>query len=438
MSRPSSKPNDAGKESERGFILVAVLWILSALAVLSAVYSIYVSNAAVAAHVTDDGVNAEAAVRAGVELVAYELTAAPDSSGSAQPAAAPQSSGSAQLTAASESSRPAQGGFAFRLGRSRIKVSFIAEGARIDLNAAPKKLLVGLFEAIGAKSEDADAFADRIVGWLLETRARVRGDGDNGGTYFYQLLHAAGFFPAGAPPRARMLSPRVHGQKSAGQLIDRYGLTCRPVRDLLVDYLNERRPGIDYVTLGDLAYQLGMLFWKDLETHHPGIDSLDLAPDVAVAWKQRMQYRTVQTTAPGGERTRSQVPRLSVVDHLTTIRSFYLDIAEWAADDPSRWAQWAVPCPVRPAELTHRQALTRRKSRSDQRTRERLPVLPRLVAAAGKERADAASRLAAAAAAAPGQEFTAGGQTLVRATFESTPARGSGPKARAAPGDDAT
>ena len=135
---------------------------------------------------------------------------------------------------------------------------------------------------------------------LLETRARVMGDGDNGGTYFYQLMHAAGFFPAGAPLRARMLDPRVHGQKSAGQLVDRYGLACRPVRDLLVDYLNERRPGIDYVTLGDLAYQLGLLFWKDLETHHPGIDSPDLAPDVAVAWKQRMQYRTVLAVAPGG------------------------------------------------------------------------------------------------------------------------------------------
>ena len=52
---------------------------------------------------------------------------------------------------------------------------------------------------------------------------------------------------------------------------------------------------------------------------------------VAVAWKQRLQFRTVETTAPGGERTQAQVPRLSVVDHLTTVRSFYLDIAEWAA-----------------------------------------------------------------------------------------------------------
>jgi hypothetical protein len=129
---------------------------------------------------------------------------------------------------------------------------------------------------------------------LLEARARIRGDGDNGGTYFYQLLHAAGSFPASAPPRVRMLDPRVHGQKTAGQLIDRYGLACRPVRDLLVDYLNERRPSIDYVTMNHLAYQLGLLFWKDLETRHPGIDSLNLAPDVAVAWKQRIQYRAVE------------------------------------------------------------------------------------------------------------------------------------------------
>src|SRR6266511_3909937 len=39
---------------------------------------------------------------------------------------------------------------------------------------------------------------------LLEARARGRGDRDKGGTFFYQLLHAAGFLPAGAPARVRM------------------------------------------------------------------------------------------------------------------------------------------------------------------------------------------------------------------------------------------
>jgi len=95
---------------------------------------------------------------------------------------------------------------------------------------------------------------------LLETRTALRGDKDNGGTYFYQLLRAAGFLPPDAPPRVRMLDPRVRGQQSAGDLIDRYDLACGPVRDLLVDYLNERRPAIDYATLTDLAYQLGLLF----------------------------------------------------------------------------------------------------------------------------------------------------------------------------------
>ena len=76
---------------------------------------------------------------------------------------------------------------------------------------------------------------------LLEARARAKGDSDNGGTYFYQLLHAAGF-PRAAPASVEMFTPR--GQASpAGQLIDRYDLACRPVRDLLVDYLQERQPG---------------------------------------------------------------------------------------------------------------------------------------------------------------------------------------------------
>jgi hypothetical protein len=271
---------------------------------------------------------------------------------------------------------------------------------------------------------------------LLEARARAKAGKDNGGTFFYQLLHAAGFLPPGAPPRVRMLDPRVHGQRTAAELIDRYDLACGPVRDLLVDYLSERRPGIDYVTLIDLAYQLGLLFWKDLETHHPGIGSLDLAPDVAVAWKQRMQYRMVQTVAPDGTRAQEQVPRLSAVDHLTVVRSFYLDIAEWAVTDPSRWAQWAVPCPIRPGELTHRQALRRRKSRTDQRTRERLPVLTRLVAAAEKERTDAAARLASAAAVAPGQDFTASGHDARRPERPQSEGLGRGRRHRETPEPD--
>ena len=75
--------------------------------------------------------------------------------------------------------------------------------------------------------------------------------------FFYQLLHSAGIFPAAAPATVRMISTRFAGQLTVEQLVDRYDLACRPVRDLLVDYLRERQPGIDYSTLTGLADHAG-------------------------------------------------------------------------------------------------------------------------------------------------------------------------------------
>ena len=98
------------------------------------------------------------------------------------------------------------------------------------------------------------------------------------------------------PPRCEVFSGR--GQPTCEQLIDRYQIACRPVRDVLVDYLRERQPSVDFSSLQRLAYLLGKLFWADLEAHHPGIDSLKLPRDVAAAWKQRVMTRTRTTTAP--------------------------------------------------------------------------------------------------------------------------------------------
>ena len=88
-------------------------------------------------------------------------------------------------------------------------------------------------------------------------------------------------FPASAPAALRVFSGR--GQPAAAELIGRYGIQCRPVRDLLVDYLAERQPSLDFSSLNNLAYHLGKLFWRDLETHHPGISSLKLPRDAAAA-----------------------------------------------------------------------------------------------------------------------------------------------------------
>jgi general secretion pathway protein K len=126
---------------EGGFIIVAVLWILAALAALISVYAIYVANAAVSLSVNDDRVQSEALMSAALELTAY------------------------QLTAGDQNARPAHGAFAFRMGRSNIAVEFRTEAARIDLNAASKELLAGLCAALGASRDDASYFAERIVGW---------------------------------------------------------------------------------------------------------------------------------------------------------------------------------------------------------------------------------------------------------------------------------
>lgn len=97
------------------------------------------------------------------------------------------------------------------------------------------------------------------------------------------------------------------------------------------------------------------------------------------------------------------------------MRAFYLDLSQWALDDPARWGPWAVPCPVRADDVQYRKMASRRKARMDQRTRERLPLLPTLAAAADQGRRDAAARLAAAAAAQPGELFGAAGAMLRRA-----------------------
>jgi len=56
----------------------------------------------------------------------------------------------------------------------------------------------------------------------------------------YWLLQTMGVFGQDAPASLREI--RSAGQRAPEELIDRYHMKCRPVRDLLVDYLRERQP----------------------------------------------------------------------------------------------------------------------------------------------------------------------------------------------------
>jgi integrase len=248
---------------------------------------------------------------------------------------------------------------------------------------------------------------------LLETQAVVLKRAMVGTEVFYRLLHQFGALGEDAPRNLREV--RYLGQRTPEELIDRYGLRCCAVRDLLVDYLRERQPALDYNSLKSLSYHLGKRFWQDIEHHHPDAGSLRLAPDVIGQWKERIRTKDKTVTTPDGRRTSTKVERLNHRDTLTQVRAFYLDIAQWALEDPGRWGPWVAPSPVRADELENCKVQRRRKARMDARTRERLPVLPILVRSVDQRRRDAAGVLEGARHADPGEVFTAAGQQLVRA-----------------------
>jgi hypothetical protein len=60
------------------------------------------------------------------------------------------------------------------------------------------------------------------------------------------------------------------GQHSVETLVDRCGIPSGGVRDLLVDYLRDLKPSMDYGTLEGWAYRLVRLFWWEVLQINPG------------------------------------------------------------------------------------------------------------------------------------------------------------------------
>jgi integrase len=208
----------------------------------------------------------------------------------------------------------------------------------------------------------------------------------------YELLHGAGGL-TGLPPTLR--EARNRGQLSVAELVDKYPIANGAIRAVLIHYLVERSALIDYGTLVNQVQALTDLFWCDLERHHPGIASLHLPSDVAAAWKQRIRV------LPNGR------PRRNAHTVVLVVRSFYLDLRQWSLEDPARWAQWAVPCPIRETDVAgYGKETRRRQARMQERTRTLIPVLPRLVHAAENELAVAERLLGVGRKARPGDEFT--------------------------------
>ncbi|MFC9266217.1 hypothetical protein ACFTXJ_00300 [Streptomyces zhihengii] len=188
------------------------------------------------------------------------------------------------------------------------------------------------------------------------------------------------------------------GHLSIEELVDRYPIRCRPIRDLLVDYLRERQPSLDFASLDAISRSLAGLFWTRIEALSPGIDTLLLPAALARAWKEDLSTKRRTTTGPDGATVEIASPRLNAEDELMRVRAFYLDLAHWATEEPARWGPWVVRCPISDDEIRKTKERQHRKARMDQRTRERLPVLPVLVSAVNRRRLSAAELLQSAQA----------------------------------------
>lgn len=170
-------PQHARQNNARGFIVVAVLWMLAALSALVLIYLTFVTNTAVVVAGGAERVQGEALVTAGVELAVFRLVGAP------------------------EATRTTSGAFNAKVGAGRVAVTFRSEAARIDLNAAPRTLLAGLMVSLGASSANAEGFADRIVAW----RTPKESGADDPESSFYRTSGAP-YLPRHAPfPQAEEL-----------------------------------------------------------------------------------------------------------------------------------------------------------------------------------------------------------------------------------------
>ena len=139
--RISSDRLACGRGAQDGFILIAVLWMLAALAALVVIVSQQLGSSARLLRLEDGVVQADALASAAIELSAY------------------------RLMLSKEEERPRQGSFRLALAGNDIAVSFVSEAARIDLNTAPVEMLEALFVTVGTERDAAKDFAERVVAW---------------------------------------------------------------------------------------------------------------------------------------------------------------------------------------------------------------------------------------------------------------------------------
>ena len=151
----------------------------------------------------------------------------------------------------------------------------------------------------------------------------------------WELLVALGPLAGELPTlRAAWHANVANRRHTVETLVSRYGIPKSGVRKLLIDYLEELKPNMDYSSLEGLAYRLVRLFWAEVLDINPAQENLHLAPEVAAEWRER-----VKVTLEG-------LPRRETASTYFAVRALYRDLAEWSHEQPDRWAVWVRSHPT--------------------------------------------------------------------------------------------
>lgn len=274
-------------------------------------------------------------------------------------------------------------------------------------------LFVAAVEAVGVTTNIQKNLV-RILGWIcahtgkqprqvsgadlqeMHLVLKSRGADAKGTGTLWSVLRTLGWLDDDAPilPQpTRRLRP-----KTPVELVDQYGI-AEPHREVLIEYLKQRSLTLDHSSLINHNRTLVGLFWSDIARHHPDLTDFRLTHEQARAWRTRLD------TKPDG------TPRQNIHNILFAVRAFYLDLAEWSVTD-SYWAQWVAPSPISRSDVSGLPKARRKVvARTQQRTRELVPLLPVLIAQAEKEKKQTAANLAAAQAVGHGGTVEVDGQT---------------------------
>ena len=127
--------------SRDGFVLIAVLWILAALAGLIGAYVAYALTMAQSADFYLRRVETDAALSGALELAVYDLTRM------------------------DPTRRPPEGVLDYRFGDARAQVRYASETLRLDLNKASLESLTSFLAEKGGGRAFAERYAQRIIAW---------------------------------------------------------------------------------------------------------------------------------------------------------------------------------------------------------------------------------------------------------------------------------